>query len=146
MISRKFLQWWLIFAVQATLIFVALGIGGFDFLLVNDITYLSFVLIFIWLTISMAIGYKIFFNKTITDAFWFAAESCMTIGMVGTVIGFIYMLTNNFSEIDPANIEIMRNVISDMAQGMGTALLTTLAGLISSLFLKTQIIHAEADH
>ena len=81
-----------------------------------------------------------------TDAIWFVSESCMTLGMVGTVIGFMYMLTGNFAEIDPTNVDVMKRTIGDMAQGMGTALLTTLSGLITSLSLKIQIINAEAQH
>lgn len=146
MISKRFLQWWLFFIVQGVIIGGALGIGGYDFLLENDITYISFILIVFWAMVSLVIGLKIFHNKEITESIWFAAESCMTMGMIGTVIGFIYMLTNNFADIDPNNIEVMKRVISDMAQGMGTALLTTLCGLITSLFLKIQIINAEADH
>lgn len=146
MISKKFLQWWLIFVVQAVIISGILFLGGYEFLVNNDITYISFLLVAIWLVTSLVIGYKVFFSKEITEAIWFVAESCMTLGMIGTVIGFIYMLTNNFVEIDPSNIDIMKQVISNMAKGMGTALLTTLCGLISSLFLKIQIINAEAKN
>jgi hypothetical protein len=63
--------------------------------------------------------------------------------MIGTVTGFMLMLGSSFAEIDPGNIDSMRLVIIDMAAGMGTALLTTLVGLIASLFLKIQIVIQE---
>ena len=37
----------------------------------------------------------------------------------------------------------MREIIGDMATGMGTALLTTLVGLIASLFLKIQLVNQD---
>ena len=69
----------------------------------------------------------------------------MTVGMIGTVIGFMWMLGSSFQEIDPSNIESMRQVIVDMASGMSTALLTTLCGLLAGLFIKVQIVMQEQE-
>jgi biopolymer transport protein ExbB/TolQ len=65
--------------------------------------------------------------------------------MIGTVIGFMFMLGSSFQQIDPSNIESMRQVIVDMASGMSTALLTTLCGLIAGLFIKVQIVMQEQE-
>jgi len=70
----------------------------------------------------------------------------MTVGMVGTVIGFMLMLGSSFAEIDPSNVDSMKRVITDMAAGMSTALLTTLCGLIGSLFVKVQVIIQEQEY
>jgi len=40
----------------------------------------------------------------------------------------------------------MKRVITDMASGMSTALLTTLCGLIASLFVKVQVIIQEQEY
>ena len=64
----------------------------------------------------------------------------MTVGMIGTVIGFIVMLSSSFQEIDPSNVDTMRRVITELAIGMSTALLTTLCGLVASLFIKVNIV------
>ena len=88
---------------------------------------------------------KIYNNEDDFDKPWFVAESCMTVGMIGTVIGFMFMLGSSFQQIDPSNIESMRQVIVDMASGMSTALLTTLCGLLAGLFIKVQIVMQEQD-
>jgi biopolymer transport protein ExbB/TolQ len=68
------------------------------------------------------------------------------VGMVGTVIGFMLMLGSSFAEIDPSNVDSMKRVITDMASGMSTALLTTLCGLVASLFVKVQVIIQEQEY
>jgi hypothetical protein len=143
--TRKFLLWWMIFVLQVVAIVAA---GWFDahlYLLEHDSTYLSFLIILIWLVTSIIIGYRTFLNRYANEALWFSAESCMTLGMIGTVVGFILMLSTSLAELDPSNTELMKQAISNMSAGMSTALLTTLVGLIASLFLKIQLINEEED-
>ena len=52
---------------------------------------------------------------------------------------------SSFSEIDPGKVESMRQVIIELALGMSTALLTTLCGLVASLFIKIQVVMQEQD-
>jgi hypothetical protein len=144
--TRKFLQWWLAFVIQLLAISGALYFGGLSFLLNNDVTYLSFVLIAVWLVTSFVIGYKTYQEKDTSETTWFISDSCMTVGMIGTVVGFIYMLSGNFADINPEDINQMREIIGDMATGMGTALLTTLVGLVASLFLKIQLVNQDEEH
>lgn len=138
--SRLFLKWWLLFVTQVILVSTVHYFGGTEYLLAHDKTLLSFFIVSIWLIISLSIGFNFFRNKQATEFHWFSADSCMSIGMIGTVIGFILMLGGSLSEIDPSNVASMRIAISNMAMGMSTALLTTLSGLIASLFLKGQLI------
>jgi biopolymer transport protein ExbB/TolQ len=57
--------------------------------------------------------------------------------MVGTVIGFIMMLSG-FATLDISEIDTVQALIKELGTGMSTALYTTLAGLICSLLLKIQ--------
>jgi len=68
----------------------------------------------------------------------------MSLGMIGTVTGFIFMLVATFNNLDPSNIDSMKDAISNMATGMSTALLTTLAGLLGSLAVKLQLVNQDA--
>ena len=77
------------------------------------------------------------------DTPWFIAESCISVGMIGTLIGFMLMLSSSLGNVDPSDIDSMKAVIGDMATGMSTALVTTLSGLVYSLFLKIQITTQE---
>ena len=80
------------------------------------------------------------------EKFWFIAETCMAIGMMGTVLGFILMLGgSNLASIDPSDVEGMKGVIGQLASGMATALLTTLNGLIVSVSLRTQLMIGEGE-
>ena len=143
--TRKFLNWWLLFVLQFIAISVSVYFGSFNFLLEHDSTYISFVIVAIWAVASLLIGLRTFHDQHVKEAFWFIAESCMTLGMIGTVMGFILMLGESLTSIDPGNIDSMKAAISSMAAGMSTALLTTLAGLIASLFLRAQLINQDDD-
>lgn len=144
--TKRFMYWWLVTVIQAILVGITAYFGSMEFLWNTDITKLSFLTIALWVGTSAVIGYSSYTSKTNYDTPWFVAESCMTVGMIGTVIGFILMLGSSFADLDPSNIESMRAVITDMAAGMSTALLTTLTGLIASLFLKVQIVVLEYEN
>jgi biopolymer transport protein ExbB/TolQ len=60
--------------------------------------------------------------------------------MVGTLFGFLMVLGQSFSEIDTSSTESMTAAISLLATGMSTALVTSLVGLIASLWLKLQLV------
>jgi|TARA_B100000768_G_scaffold148171_1_gene142003 hypothetical protein len=145
--TKAFLQWWLFFVLQIIILAAAYVYELHLYILNNDQTYISFILIGIWLLTSSRIGYKM--GKKINSSnekFWFVAETCMAIGMMGTVLGFILMLGgSDLASIDPTDTEGMKNVIGQLAKGMATALLTTLTGLIVSVSLRTQLMIGEGE-
>lgn len=145
--TKAFLQWWLFFVMQIIILAASYVYELHLYILNNDQTYISFILIAIWLLTSMRIGYKMMKNiKSSNEKFWFIAETCMAIGMMGTVLGFILMLGgSNLAAIDPTDVEGMKNVIGQLASGMATALLTTLTGLIVSVSLRTQLMIGEGE-
>ena len=68
----------------------------------------------------------------------------LTLGMIGTVAGFILMLGDSFSNIDTSNPETLKAALAAMAVGMSTALYTTLIGLICAQLTKVQLINLES--
>ena len=78
--------------------------------------------------------------ESISNYVWFASEAMITLGMIGTVAGFLIMLNTAFSGLDVNDIRNVQEAISDMAIGMSTALVTTLVGLICSTLIKVQIL------
>lgn len=145
--TRNFILWWIAVLVQSALVAIAATYNYFGYVFENDLTQLSFLILAVWIVTSVYIGYKTLhkddYDEHIFNTQWFTAESCMTLGMIGTVIGFLIMLGDAFASLDLENIASMRNTITNMAVGMSTALITTLNGLIASLFLKIQIIISE---
>jgi len=74
---------------------------------------------------------------------WFVAESCLVLGLIGTVTGFILMLGIAFINLDVTNVASVQEALKNMSIGMSTALYTTLVGLVSSLAIKVQLVTIE---
>ena len=148
-IGTKLLKWWLIFCL------ILIGFGAsyhfnlHTLLYHADVTKLSFLIIVIFIFTSVWIGRKTYDLETSTgidekiDVGWFIAETCLALGMVGTVTGFLYMLGSAFENIDISNTQTLQDALASMAKGMSTALYTTLIGLISSIIIKIQLVNYE---
>jgi hypothetical protein len=116
-----------------------------NFLYANDFTKLSFVIIAILFFTTLIIGYKYYKNNHDFEIEWFTSEVVISLGMIGTVVGFIFMLYAAFSELTVDDPVKLQQSMMLMAKGMGTALLTTLVGLISSVLIKCQLIIAKNE-
>ena len=106
----------------------------------KDSSYLCFVIMAIYVFVSAFNGYlcskKQYSDKQL-EIGWFASEFCLSLGMIGTVVGFIQMLSG-FDVLDGAATKSIQNLITSMSYGMATALYTTLVGLIFGNILKLQ--------
>ena len=144
------LRWWLIFCL--TILGVLASIHFDLHLLLNEADKIGFLILGMTGLSTIWIGRRTYFciqkgrKLKPLETEWFIAESCLTLGMVGTVIGFILMLGTTFSAIDVTDLRTLQLAIEGMASGMSTALYTTLVGLISSLVLKVQLINLENFH
>ena len=146
---KSLLKWWLIFSLTL------LGLGTCVYFNIHkdlyaaDVTRLSFFIISIFICTSIWIGtktYKVGIQQDYSqqsEVGWFISESCLALGMVGTVTGFLIMLGTAFTNIDVTNAATLQQALADMATGMSTALWTTLVGLVSSLIIKVQLVNLE---
>lgn len=141
--TKTFLKWWLVVVLQLAVMGVSVFYGYDNFVLENDKTFLSELILVVWFVTTIFIGKYAYQRRDNFEIQWFSAETCMTIGMIGTVVGFLMMLGDSFGQLDPKNTEQMRQVIAEMAVGLSVALLTTLNGLIASVFLKIQMVVVE---
>lgn len=145
-----FLRWWLFFCLSILVATVSYYFGFFHEIYEKDATKLSFVIISIYLIASMYVGKLTYDQKNNKDystglnVSWFTSEVLLSLGMIGTVSGFIIMLGDSFGSIDTANPETLKSALSAMALGMSTALYTTLVGLILSQALKIQLVNLES--
>jgi len=140
-----FLKWWLIFILMILSGAVTWYFSFVNFLYANDFTKLSFVIIAILFFTTLIIGYKYYKNNHDFEIEWFISEVVISLGMIGTVVGFIFMLYAAFSELTVDDPVKLQQSMMLMAKGMGTALLTTLVGLISSVLIKCQLIIAKNE-
>ena len=70
---------------------------------------------------------------------WFLVDLAIRLGLLGTIIGFILIFTS-LSNISLDGAEGLGALLVAMSGGMGTALLTTLSGLIGASFLSVQYL------
>tara|TARA_Y100001970_G_C14177907_1_gene828103 strand:- start:1132 stop:1575 length:444 start_codon:yes stop_codon:yes gene_type:complete len=135
------LKWWTIFCFSILIITISWFFGFIHQLYENDITKLSWLILGLFFLFSLRLGYKLHLKKTFdTVQEWFVSETMLSIGMIGTVVGFIYMLTTVFTDINVDDTASVQDALAIMATGMGTALWTTLIGLVCSVILKLQLV------
>ena len=68
---------------------------------------------------------------------WFSADVMIKMGLLGTIIGFIFML-GSVANITDFDVTTIQKILTHMSNGMGTALYTTLAGLVCSILASAQ--------
>jgi len=146
---KTLLKWWLIFCLTLLGLCICVYFNIHKDLYSADVTRLSFLIISIFMCTSVWIGtktYKVGIQQDYdqkSDVGWFISESCLALGMVGTVTGFLIMLGTAFENVDVTNAATLQQALADMATGMSTALWTTLVGLVSSLIIKVQLVNLE---
>ena len=68
---------------------------------------------------------------------WFFSDILMRLGLIGTVIGFVLMLSTVY-ELKDNDILALQNLLGTMGTGMQVALYTTLTGLGGALLISLQ--------
>lgn len=144
-----FLKWWIL---VTTIIFssaLIAHLGLWHSLYKADQTKLSFLILLVFIVSIIITGYVSKVNHVkiylrVRTYLWYMNDAMITIGLIGTVAGFLMMLGPSFEQIDISKIHEVQKVISKMAVGMSTALTTTLVGLVCSLLLSLQITIIES--
>jgi hypothetical protein len=135
-------------------ILVAVGYFMFEANILNmmyegDFTRISFMImgLFLWQHWRLGVniwqynkGYPIT-NKELNIGFEMS-DNVMTLGMIGTVLGFIHM-TASFVGVDFSDIANIQELFVLATSGMSTALYTTLAGLIAHILIRASYFAVE---
>lgn len=147
MYKSVFLKWWLIMGLIIVGTGFCWGTGAIATLVKNDASYLSFAIMGLFYYMSIWCGIKTWRAtrekpdveklKHQEEVGWFTSDLCMGLGMVGTLFGFAIML-KHFHTVNVGNMNSVQEFIKTFGTGMGTALYTTLVGLVASLLLKIQ--------
>ena len=119
----------------------------------SDITKLSVVILAILIWQSIICGANIMSqaepnmpaeeSKVVIEKGWLWSDIVLSLGMIGTVIGFMVMLAG-FIDVDFSDFDSVQSLITKLSAGMSTSLSTTLVGLISSVILKLQFFNLES--
>ena len=143
--NNLFLQWWLLNFFVFVMGVISFRFGLFHEIYHKDSSYLCFVIMGIYVCVSGYNGYLCKRSGVESGELewgWFMSELCLSLGMIGTVIGFIQMLSG-FSGLDSGGTKAIQALIGKMSYGMSTALYTTLVGLIFGNILKLQCFKIE---
>ncbi len=68
---------------------------------------------------------------------WFFSDILMRLGLIGTVIGFVLMLSTVY-QLKDNDIQALQQLLGTMGSGMQVALYTTLSGLGSAMLVTLQ--------
>jgi len=140
------LRWWFLVVCQTVGLGVGLMTGALHKLWLVDVTKLSMVCIVSLLIVTGFIGWltrmaEIGRTEDLlphVDACWFISEVLMGLGMTGTVLGFLIMLNDAFN----GNM-VAQEVMLRAAPGLSTICVTTVVGLICSMFCKAQLVNLD---
>jgi hypothetical protein len=144
-----FIRWWFIFCaiLMAFIFFQATHL--FEYLWSIDKTKITFVTLSLFSIVSMFIGvitYKLKFRNLIRYADYlpacnYAAQAMQGLGLIGTILGFMFMFQADISKLDPSNAESLKLLMFTMGKGFTTAVSTTLVGVATSLLLQLQLVN-----
>lgn len=81
------------------------------------------------------------------EAGWFMVDLAIRLGLAGTIIGFILIFSSLTGESIVGD-DALQQLLVSMSVGMGTALFTTLCGLIAATFLSIQymVLSRQTEH
>ena len=142
-----FLRWWLIFWLSVAGAVVAGFLGFFPYLWKSDASYLSWACMGLYALMTVFVGQLTrqarYRNQRFAEHLplcWFAANTLLGLGMIGTLIGFMLLL-QSISGVGAS--PDMQKILGAMMLGFSTAGLTTIVGLACSLLLKLQLINLQ---
>lgn len=145
------LRWWLMACLYVTG-FVVMGVlGTYQYLWDVDQTKLSFVVIAMFIGVTIFIGLLTYHARNGDQLFtrhlslcYYLTEKMMALGMIGTLIGFLLLLNSVFGgQVNLADTGAAQKVLGLMAKGFATSSLTTVVGLIAAVSVKGQLVNLE---
>jgi len=144
--SNVFSRWMLLFLLMLMGFLAMAYFGIWHLMWFADISKISFGILTLFLLLSLHVGYMThrasktkFLSKKIDIPNWFAERFTM-LGILGTGIGIMFMMfTTNFSGET-------KEVINQVLFGLGTALITTVTGIVCCYLLELQIFNVRRTY
>ena len=116
----------------------------------NDVSYLTVVIMVLYVIVSILVGRLCYLSDKINkgrekearrhlskraEVGWFAAEHFFSLGLLGTVFGLCVATSTSLNE----GSEIT-DIVSGLKTGLNTAFYTTICGIVFSLPLQVQLM------
>lgn len=136
-----FLRWLLIMVPLTVVAIFAHFFGFYQSVYENDKSWISFTVLGLFALSSLWVGFQTKKMSLKGSQFlWMLSDMCLTLGMIGTIVGFLMMLVGGFT-IASGDVAGIQALLARFSVGLGTALYTTLVGLICSMLLKLQLFN-----
>jgi hypothetical protein len=143
MIDRKDFFYWLITICSVGLAAAfAQNAHLWELMYIKDATKISLLICGIFFFTSLTIGtiaYKKRSTQITMEKLWFISDALVTLGMIGTVTGFMIMMGDKFNTVNFADIASLQDLFKSVGAGIGTITVTTVMGLTTSLLIKLQL-------
>lgn len=147
--KRTLVRWWSIFSATSLVALFLMIAGGASFVLNNDPTYISWIIIAVFVTGSIHAGMTaksldkspLMRKMTLEDSkntSDFFIDTCGSLGLLGTIVGLMISMMGSLGEIDASNVDSIKSALTSISSGVGSALLTTTMGVVSMLSLRMQ--------
>lgn len=136
---KPFYIWWVTNLLVATGLYWAWHHGLIAKVWHNDVTMITSALGVLFILTNALIGYVSYtrdFTSKVVDACWFLSEQMLALGMLGTVIGFIYLLSSGITSASITDASSLSALLANMSVGLGIALYTNAVGILASLVTK----------
>ena len=137
-----FLKWALFASLISIGAFIASRLGWFGYVQNGDPTHITFITLGVFVLTTAWLGrvcwkfgagdYQSAAHGL--DSGWFASSVCVSLGLIGTVIGYFMMMQGVTGEGEEAAKELVHQI----RIGMGTVLINTIVGGICGLLIELQ--------
>lgn len=146
---RPFYIWWTANLLVASSVFWAWYNGIVSKIWHDDVTMITSVLGLLYIITTILIGYLAYtkdFTSKIVETCWFLSEQMLALGMLGTVIGFIYLLTSGITSASVTDPASLATLLANMSVGLGIALYTNAVGILASFITKMLLYAVTYEH
>jgi hypothetical protein len=146
---KQFYIWWITNLLVLTGIYWAWYVGIIAKIWHDDVTMITAAIAAMYIVTTIMIGYVAYtkdFTSKLVDASWFLSEQMLALGMLGTVVGFIYLLSSGITSASVTDPTSLASLLANMSVGLGIALYTNAVGIASSLITKMLIYAVTYDH
>ena len=133
-------------------IFAAIVLSGAISYFVLNTFYLALIILGIYFTTNFLLLYvarmrpdsmygQNSHKKHILNGLWWTVQLLPVLGLFGTVLGFFVMFNNLFGTgFDIGNLDMAQRAMAQLSNGYSIALMSTIAGLLTSALLSFKLV------
>ena len=149
--SKSLATWCVIIATNIITAFWLWFFGIFEYVFEMDLTYLTEIISILYVGVLLYLPFEFSFRQRTIHPYdiyarpYYIANHLPALGLLGTVLGLMFAV-NAISQMDinVDNPDSIVEMMKQMFQALGTSLITTIVGIILSLFLKTELMILDA--